>query len=283
MVVTAATPFVVYVAVRYGVPAVIDGLLRWFATRTDVEPPRPMDVASFRPLGLLMAGAATVVVARMMWGGRSSTEAWGKGARGEVATGQLLARLPDGFAVRHDLRMPGSSANIDHVVVGPTGVFTVETKNYRDGVRIVRGRVTAGGRRRDGLTEQAQRQAQVIRERTSKPVRAIVVVHGGVRLGWFSSAVVAGVRFCGPRRLVRALTKGDRSLAPGEVAAVLACLDPSDQLPVSSSTPMALEQCSCGGDWVERTRRADGARFLGCSRFPTCRRTWSLDQGSSET
>ncbi len=35
--------------------------------------------------------------------------------------------------------------------------------------------------------------------------------------------------------------------------------------------------CACGGEWVERARRSDGATFLGCSRFPACRATRSLD------
>ena len=32
-------------------------------------------------------------------------------------------------------------------------------------------------------------------------------------------------------------------------------------------------RCSCGGTMLVRTVRATGDRFLGCVRFPTCRRT----------
>jgi len=31
--------------------------------------------------------------------------------------------------------------------------------------------------------------------------------------------------------------------------------------------------CPCGGTMLVRTRRADGVKFLGCSRYPQCRRT----------
>ena len=35
----------------------------------------------------------------------------------------------------------------------------------------------------------------------------------------------------------------------------------------------AGEVCKCGGTMVQRERRVDGAKFLGCSRYPKCRRT----------
>jgi hypothetical protein len=50
----------------------------------------------------------------------------------------MLAGLPEGFVVFHDLHVPGSPANIDHLVVGPTGVFVVDSKAYT-------GTLTAGG------------------------------------------------------------------------------------------------------------------------------------------
>jgi hypothetical protein len=34
-------------------------------------------------------------------------------------------------AVLHDLAVPGSWTNIDHLVVGPGGVFVIDSKHYR--------------------------------------------------------------------------------------------------------------------------------------------------------
>jgi hypothetical protein len=34
--------------------------------------------------------------------------------------------------------------------------------------------------------------------------------------------------------------------------------------------------CTCGGIFVKRTNRSDGGEFLGCSNFPTCRKTKQL-------
>lgn len=49
------------------------------------------------------------------------------GYEGEIAVGQELNQLMlDGYRVYHDF--PGDKFNIDHIVVGPPGVFAVETK-----------------------------------------------------------------------------------------------------------------------------------------------------------
>jgi hypothetical protein len=54
-------------------------------------------------------------------------QAYRLGWEGEVATAEELNKLMrDGFEVFHDL--PCGRFNIDHVVIGPTGVFAVETK-----------------------------------------------------------------------------------------------------------------------------------------------------------
>ena len=70
-----------------------------------------------------------------------STSAWAYGAKGERALGHLLDPLRDeGMAVLHDRRIPGSRANIDHLVISPAPVFVIDAKNYKGRVeRRVRG------------------------------------------------------------------------------------------------------------------------------------------------
>jgi hypothetical protein len=56
------------------------------------------------------------------------------GLKGERLVGEMLNRLmKDGYDVFHDypIEPDGRSVNIDHVVVGPTGIFAVETKTHR--------------------------------------------------------------------------------------------------------------------------------------------------------
>jgi hypothetical protein len=272
---TLATPMVVYVAARFGLPWIANSLWRSFAESSDVDPARiadPIDASTANLLGLLLAVVATANVARAFWGRRQSTEAWGIGARGEEATGRLLDELPSTYEVVHDVLMPGSRANIDHVVVGPTGVFTIETKSYQGGVTIKGGKVRSSGRDRSAVVDQATAQAVAIAERTGQEVRPIVVVHGGVEVGWFGSPVVGGVRFCSPGRLLTRIASGDAQLTGDQVGSIVARLVSGP----SRALGAAPDGCDCGGTWVERQRRNDGIRFLGCSRFPACRRTRSL-------
>lgn len=86
----------------------------------------------------LIAGAALAAIAvvglvvakRILHKMELDTRSWEKGWDGEVAVGKKLADdLPRSFCVIHDLAT--DFGNLDHVVVGPTGVFAVETKNWR--------------------------------------------------------------------------------------------------------------------------------------------------------
>ena len=57
---------------------------------------------------------------------------WRRGYEGERCVAELLeSELPDGFHVFNDVRFPGRASNIDHIVVGPTGIFVLDTKNWR--------------------------------------------------------------------------------------------------------------------------------------------------------
>ncbi len=62
-----------------------------------------------------------------------STKAWASGAKGEVALGARLDKqTSESIAVLHDRRIPGTKANIDHIVVMAGGVFVVDAKRYVD-------------------------------------------------------------------------------------------------------------------------------------------------------
>jgi len=59
-----------------------------------------------------------------------------KGATGEALVGYILEGFPDDYRIINDLTTP--FGNIDHVVVGPSGVYVIDTKNWK-------GVVTADG------------------------------------------------------------------------------------------------------------------------------------------
>jgi Nuclease-related domain len=64
-----------------------------------------------------------------------STQAWAKGARGEQKLAKALEGIEDVWTL-HDRRVPGTRANIDHVLIGPAGVFVIDAKNYQGKIEI---------------------------------------------------------------------------------------------------------------------------------------------------
>ena len=88
--------------------------------------------------------AASAIAVAFWWRrGLRRVESFFKGARGEEVVAGTLARLADDWHVFHDFE--AGSHHVDHVLIGPAGVFAVETKNWRDPVRLESGELIAGG------------------------------------------------------------------------------------------------------------------------------------------
>jgi nuclease-like protein len=94
--------------------------------------------------------------------------AWATGATGEEALAVLLdRRCPEVFAL-HDRRMPRSRANIDHLAVGPSGVYVIDAKQYRGKIEVRRpffgdAELWIAGRRKPKLVESLTRQVSAVR------------------------------------------------------------------------------------------------------------------------
>lgn len=63
---------------------------------------------------------------------------WKKGLEGERIVNSQLERLPEDYFIFYDVKLPRNTGNIDHVVIGPNGIFAIETKNYK-GEYIIKG------------------------------------------------------------------------------------------------------------------------------------------------
>jgi hypothetical protein len=87
------------------------------------------------PLGmraLVTVAALAAAGWRLRFRPTPETLAWQRGAAGERHVARLLAPLEaHGWTVLHDLRVPRSAANIDHLVIGAPGVFVIDAKHYR--------------------------------------------------------------------------------------------------------------------------------------------------------
>lgn len=144
-------------------------------------------------------------------GPRQTTTAWRKGAEGERLTAGDLEGLPSRFVVMHDLRIPGSRSNIDHLVLGPTGVFTVETKNYSRKLHI-------DSKGAKAVAGQARNQAETTSALIGVTVTPLVCMRGASVTGslWFKPRV-GGVLFRSSANLNRTITRAKGVLSDAEV------------------------------------------------------------------
>lgn len=88
-----------------------------------------------------------------------------QGARGEVLVHQALKELPEDYIVFHDFHPLDASGkparwNVDHIVVGPTGVFVLDAKYY--GRPLVQAAARNSFSRKN--VKQAQRNAMELKE-----------------------------------------------------------------------------------------------------------------------
>jgi Nuclease-related domain len=173
----------------------------------------------------LAAPTGVTVAAGLGWRLRfhtsPDTAAWRRGAAGERRTARLLAPLErQGWAVLHNLAIPGSAANIDHLVIGPAGVLAIDSKHYRGQLRVDRDGMVWHGRHllvsalRTTLWEADQ--ADEVLGIADLTVAAIVAVHGASVPGGALRA--EGVTVVPARRLPDLLQALPPVLGPERVA-----------------------------------------------------------------
>jgi hypothetical protein len=104
-------------------------------------------------------------------GEAQSTTAWKRGSMGETKVADAL-RTVAGVRVLSDRRVPRTQGNIDHIVIGPAGVFVVDAKAYRGLIATKnRGgwfqrdeRLYVGGRDRSRLADNMNWQVEAVRQ-----------------------------------------------------------------------------------------------------------------------
>ncbi|MGI8808582.1 MAG: nuclease-related domain-containing protein [Acidimicrobiales bacterium] len=162
---------------------------------------------------------------------------WRRGAEGEQRTASILDPLRQlGWVVLHDRRLPGSGANVDHLVIGP-GVHVIDSKAYRGRIKLLGdGRLWYGRTCLDEVLRilrwAAGEVADVLSSDlavTGLDVHADLCVHGA-RLPR-SPLHFEGVTLATPDSLLEALVSAEPSCAPDAIerlaAAARAVLPPA--------------------------------------------------------
>ena len=113
-----------------------------------------------------------------------SGTAWYLGAQGELAVGRMLGELPPEWTVFHALPVGTKEADIDHLVVGPGGVFTINTKHHSGKPIWVANRtLMVSGQRQPHIRNaeyEAARVTKIVHQKLGLPgrVRPVVAIHG---------------------------------------------------------------------------------------------------------
>src|SRR6478735_12731586 len=110
--------------------------------------------------------------------------AWSAGADGERRVAAALDVLPPGWHVHHDrLLRPGRTrTNLDHIVIGPSGLYLVDTKNWAGGTSVHDGNLwqhtsssSAKGRELDAVARFAGEMEKTL----GLPVVPVIALAGG--------------------------------------------------------------------------------------------------------
>lgn len=160
----------------------------------------------------------------------ATTSSWSKGAEGEVNVARILEKhlVGSAFALLHDRKVPGTRRNIDHMVVCPSGVLVIDTKNIKGNVRVVgygigntRTKVLeVNGRDRTRMITGVREQVRIV-EGALRKIQPSVTVDVSGTICWCDPAglpltktlEIDGVRILKPRHTV------DRARHPGVLVA----------------------------------------------------------------
>lgn len=104
----------------------------------------------------------------------AESRSWYLGAVGELEVGRVLDNLGTGWWALHAIPVGTAGSDIDHLVIGPAGVFTINSK-FHEGKNIWVGarRLLVNGQRTDHLRNaafEARRVAKILTSALGEPV-----------------------------------------------------------------------------------------------------------------
>jgi len=158
---------------------------------------------------------------------RTEAHSFATGARGERTVGRQLNRWAarHGWHVLHAVPVGQRGADIDHVVIGPFGVVTVNTKTTGTAVWVGEYGLTVGGKSVDYLRKsrhEASRAGQLLSQATglNVPVQPVIVFVGARRVTVRRGGPADVAVLASPRLLHHWLRRQRAALPPGQVEAV---------------------------------------------------------------
>ena len=169
------------------------------------------------------ASPVRTTLARLL-GVHSDERAWRKGASGERVTAWWLGRLPDGWHLFNDVPVGDRGANIDHVIVGPAGVFTVNAKNLTGRVWVASRSIRHNGHQTSFLSKsvsEARRASRLLSGALGRPIDVHPVL-AILAVGWTIKEKPSDVFVGAPRGVKDWLLHQPAVLSNAEITAICA-------------------------------------------------------------
>lgn len=145
-------------------------------------------------------------------------------AIGELLVGDALDNLGPSWDVLHAVPVGDDQPDVDHVVIGPAGAFTISSLNHsRQDVWVGGQTLLVAGQRTHSVRDaqyQAKRASALLTEAAERPVAvtALIVVVNPQKLTVREQP--AGVVVLSSRQVVRWLARHERTLTGDEVALI---------------------------------------------------------------
>lgn len=172
-------------------------------------------------------------LAARVLGVHTDERAWRIGAKGEEKVAARLDRLPDGWHVLHAIPVGDRGADIDHLAIGPAGVFTINAKHHPDARVWVGGNTfMVNGHRQPyvrNARHEAARASKLLSAATGHDVAATgVIAVVGAHKGIDVKTQPDDVHVTARKHLTRWLTRLPTSLTDAEVGRIHAAARRSD-------------------------------------------------------
>ncbi|GAA3701897.1 hypothetical protein GCM10023081_42890 [Arthrobacter ginkgonis] len=147
---------------------------------------------------------------------------WYRGALGEIRVARLLEGLGPEWTVLHAVPVGAGSSDIDHVVIGPTGAFTLNTKNHSGQTVWVAGNTVLVAGRKQPYIPAAVHEAARAEKLLSAATGEEVLVSGMIVIVGAKSLTIKvkteGAIVLSDQQLVRRLKRRKRVLSPAQIA-----------------------------------------------------------------
>ena len=83
-------------------------------------------------------GSTVFVISGYLFQDKITTaKIWRAGLKGQEKVEEVLSVLPDEYVLINNLSLPFKNCDIDHLLLGPNGIFLLETKHYKGDVTCI--------------------------------------------------------------------------------------------------------------------------------------------------